>query len=1187
MIVVSLVACLSIFVFGSGSDTVPATVTGSVTASPDLACVGKDITADCTVNATVPAYYQQEALISSNLKYSYDWGDFSNKDKASVTGSFASPGTYTIKVTVTVSGTAKYYPPVGTVQVSGSATFQVTVKVYDINELTITDEKDNANTKSDSDDSDDVPEDNILFICQDQNGTAQVKIDITWLQESLTREDVGKKLLWKIEKKGGGEAIGWDKTKGDASEEEISIAWTDSEDAERECEIRAGCDCNESGELDTSERKRLLYITIVKPDTLIISDTDNDQNKKEDSSDDDGTPGDKMLYVCQDAEGKADINIDLSWIPSGEGTEDAGDRFRWKIEKLGDGEAAGWDSTEGDFSENPITVTWTDSGEENPDREFQIRAWGDCNANEEYDEDEELGRLLHVTVGKLESLTVSDKENPDNSITANDENPEPEEILYVCEDSEGNAKIKLEAEFEPDDIGQHILWKILGDNANPSQGNFSGTSAEVTLTPSGWLWVDRTFEVQAGFDENMDGSLGDSEIKYTIQVVVIDLRSAVVSDFNNKKNKVTVTETSPEANLYICEPEEGNPAITIVANFSPNGAGEHILWKVEGATASPSASNFAEDDSVNVTLTLTGGNRAFVVKIGCDKNRNGTLETNEEKFTVNVTVMKLESLTVLDSENPDTNKVTANDENPHPEDIVFVCEDENGSAKIKISSEFKPDTAGEAILWEVSGRSAEPESGDFEESENEVTLTPSKFLGFVPWTKNREFVVKAGCDKDGNGKLSKGEVRYIIDVAVVELKEATVTYFYDTDNKVTVTEDESQGNLYIGNNNDDAVEKITISAEFAPVSAHEYIRWRVDGETADQVEGDFSSGTLPIVTLTVTDENREFKVLIGCDKNRNNVLDDGEEKFIVNVYIIKVDFDSADKEYEQVADTENKWNIVGIKGSAGDVVTLTITITPDTTDIRDIITWTGATVKQGNKLKATVPIHQSVKKNVTINIEENPCQELQVWPAWAVVGGFRGDNANGEELSEDNNPAITLPCGGKLGLPDVCAQGAHNNMELRATITPAGVSALDGVQFDFKRTVEKKLWFKNVGDPNWTIDAGNTLPAGTGDDTHNNDEDLHDNNDVIWAIDGPGLASDVALDDFLAVEFDFREPVHLILNGADNTVNPASGQECSEKFEWYSILNVKKNTTTGKWIRNLDRKNEIKQGAITIGNQPQ
>ena len=157
-------------------------------------------------------------------------------------------------------------------------------------------------------------------------------------------------------------------------------------------------------------------------------------------------------------------------------------------------------------------------------------------------------------------------------------------------------------------------------------------------------------------------------------------------------------------------------------------------------------------------------------------------------------------------------------------------------------------------------------------------------------------------------------------------------------------------------------------------------------------------------------------------------------------------------------------------------------------------------------------------------------------------------------------------------------------------ISPKGVSALHpegtNVQFDFKRVRQFKYWEKDIADASWTL-VGGTTPPGISDDSSNNDEDLHDRNDVIWVEDTPGFAAVAAPHHLAALEVFFDEEVHLILNKGDNTVTAMTGAVVSKTLRWYAIINAKEDAVSHKWTRNLARRNEVREGSITLGSQPQ
>ena len=291
----------------------------------------------------------------------------------------------------------------------------------------------------------------------------------------------------------------------------------------------------------------------------------------------------------------------------------------------------------------------------------------------------------------------------------------------------------------------------------------------------------------------------------------------------------------------------------------------------------------------------------------------------------------------------------------------------------------------------------------------------------------------------------------------------------------------------------------------------------------------------------------------------------------------------------QVNENYLRFNVVGPKSSTeDDTITLTITIDPNTPANRALISWSGAATQvPGNTLQATVPIDESTRQDCYVLFNGALCKEITVWPVWATIGNFRGDNATGQPLSPDNNPANGQPPGG-LGIVDTFdwPQGGTltmNHCELRAALTPAGVSGLglSWVQFDFKRTKRGRLWRRNAGDGQWTLDHDEPLGP---DDTDNDDEDLHDENEVVWSVDSPGILTTANVD-FMQLEQAFEETVELILNQADNTHDAKTGPLISEPFKWYSIINLTKDAE-GAMVRNTARRNEIRPGNLSIGDQP-
>ncbi len=298
---------------------------------------------------------------------------------------------------------------------------------------------------------------------------------------------------------------------------------------------------------------------------------------------------------------------------------------------------------------------------------------------------------------------------------------------------------------------------------------------------------------------------------------------------------------------------------------------------------------------------------------------------------------------------------------------------------------------------------------------------------------------------------------------------------------------------------------------------------------------------------------------------------------------------SADQVYAKVADGPSHFNVVGPKKNAGDFVILTITVSPGTNE--SLIDWGGADEVPGSPLQAKVPIGASVIQNVTVIYGGIPCQQIKVWPVWVELEFHN----TGTGLDTANNPVGGLRVPG-LGVPPRNTtppnRGTFNQIEIKGIVSPAGVAAIDPpgsttVQFDFKRSVQSQFWQKFVGQP-WNLNVAQSHPAGDDDDGSNNDEDLHDGNDVIWVNDTPGLplvASNGQIEG-VQIEWQFGESVMLILNQSDNTVTPMTGPVVSRNRLWYSILYLKAVPGDGQLDRGSSPPNRIEPGSITFGSAP-
>jgi hypothetical protein len=162
----------------------------------------------------------------------------------------------------------------------------------------------------------------------------------------------------------------------------------------------------------------------------------------------------------------------------------------------------------------------------------------------------------------------------------------------------------------------------------------------------------------------------------------------------------------------------------------------------------------------------------------------------------------------------------------------------------------------------------------------------------------------------------------------------------------------------------------------------------------------------------------------------------------------------------------------------------------------------------------------------------------------------------------------------RLG-PDPDPGHGYNYMEIRGTITGHRPDA----EYDFHRTRQRAHWCLIRGTWRCTLYE----PPGTNDDTHNNDEDLHPDNDHIYSTDSPGppippsfSEDQLKFDDQSDVtEFvymvNFVETVHV-------KVGKGAWLKVGEGLEWFTVTWLEKTGT--KW-RRKPGKSKIAQGSIT------
>jgi hypothetical protein len=469
---------------------------------------------------------------------------------------------------------------------------------------------------------------------------------------------------------------------------------------------------------------------------------------------------------------------------------------------------------------------------------------------------------------RLESLTVSDPANPTNAAADGG-------TLYVEEGADHTATIDISGVVSPDTsfYRAHTLWRIDEYYASPSQGNFSSSSNNVTLTV---VDNNRTWHVKAGVDANGNGNLDAGEVTKTVQVQLEKFTNLSIADDNAPANQATSTTNTP-IDWYVGEQTGGTASVNVAALTLPgtSAALANIVWKVSGNNAAPTSGNFGGGDQ-HVTLTPTGGNRDFVVEAGFDDDKDGQLDEGEGTRTINVHVVKLQSLSVADDNNP-ANMLT--NDTTTAMDWYVAGLDPDGHAAVNVSALVAPGTSAAMahVLWKITGNTAASASGNFGGGDQHVTLTPTG--------GNYDFGVKAGFDLNADGTLSDTEVTRTINVHVVYLKELKVADDNAPANKAAASTTTAV-DWYVAGLDSDGHAAVNVAALIEPTTSKARVFWSLSGNAATPTSGNFGGDNH--VTLTPTGGNRDFILTAGIDANGNTTLDSAEVTRTINIHVVKI-----------------------------------------------------------------------------------------------------------------------------------------------------------------------------------------------------------------------------------------------------------------------------------------------------------
>lgn len=185
-------------------------------------------------------------------------------------------------------------------------------------------------------------------------------------------------------------------------------------------------------------------------------------------------------------------------------------------------------------------------------------------------------------------------------------------------------------------------------------------------------------------------------------------------------------------------------------------------------------------------------------------------------------------------------------------------------------------------------------------------------------------------------------------------------------------------------------------------------------------------------------------------------------------------------------------------------------------------------------------------------------------PLWVTLSSANFRTSGG--VSTDNNAAAAANYS-RLGLD---TGSGRNRMELRGDV--AGHKA--GVTYDFKRTLQQASW-SAVTD---TWELHRSLPAGSPDDAHDNDEDLNPDSGHIYVLDSPGPYFDDPA-------YGHRGAQHYVymatfVEWVEARTGSGGWQKVSDDFYWHSVSTLVK--VNGTWQRDPQGANEIAEDPLPI-----
>jgi hypothetical protein len=243
----------------------------------------------------------------------------------------------------------------------------------------------------------------------------------------------------------------------------------------------------------------------------------------------------------------------------------------------------------------------------------------DMNRNGKWDADEPH-RKLFVTIGELDKLKISDRNNAGNSVTdttnSNATPAPPSDLLVIWEDpATGQADLDILASWVPNGVdGKYIRWEISPTN---DWSNFVGDFSGGVLANSTWTRANpstRLYEVILWSEKNSNLICDPTEQKRKLRILIVP----ALSQWNN-------IQAARISNPTVSNASESYYAINQSEHFEIGGTfGFRIIpfagspdFSVGNATYELWDADYGDD------LLTTGAGAQFSYALGTSSNDAG------------------------------------------------------------------------------------------------------------------------------------------------------------------------------------------------------------------------------------------------------------------------------------------------------------------------------------------------------------------------------------------------------------------------------------------------------------------------------------------------------------------------------------------------------------------------------------